>query len=54
MEGLTFSVIMFGVIMILFTFTEISFHLENRKVSKKEQIKKSKEERVQEYFDLRR
>jgi len=49
----TFTIIMFGVILILFTFVEISFYLEDRKMSKKEQMKESKKERIQEYFDIR-
>jgi len=53
MEGVTFTIIMFGVILILFTFVEISFYLEDRKMSKKEQMKESKKERIQEYFDIR-
>jgi hypothetical protein len=52
-ETLTFNIIMFGVIMILFTFLEITFYLEDRKTSKTEIKKKSKEERIQEYVDIR-
>jgi hypothetical protein len=53
MEALTFNIIMFGVIIILFTFVELTFYLEDRKTSKTEKTKKSKEKRIEEYIDIR-